>query len=79
MGQNTNKPPALPLPGQRLGPSGLVGRFMIKNASSEHSQIKKDICQKNDTVFSDMWNYVAMLICAKHTLHFYFKYLGSAT
>ena len=29
MHKNTNKPPALPLPGQRLGPSGLVGRFII--------------------------------------------------
>ena len=31
MAKNTNKPPSLPLPGQRLGPSGLGGRFIINS------------------------------------------------
>ena len=30
MAKNTNKLPSLPLPGQRLSPSGLGGRFIIK-------------------------------------------------
>ena len=30
MPKNTNKPPALPLSGERLGPFGLVGRFIIR-------------------------------------------------
>ena len=44
MAKNTNKPPSLPLPGQRLGPSGLVERFIINVPKNE----KRIILHKNN-------------------------------